>query len=148
MFRATSEMAVAISVASVGEKPISVASSRPRWRARTRSVSDSMITRISPDAAIRLPPSDEQSQALFQVQGRVHSLQAEPQLDDGERHLGPDPDDDRVGPAKLRGDGDGVQRPGHERVDDVQAAHVQDDAPGPEPLDLLCHIVLSREAPA
>src|SRR5438105_12720433 len=77
MLRATSEIAVAINVASVGEKPISPASSRPRWRARTRSASDSMAMRVSVDAAIGLPSPDEQRQALFQVERRAHPFQAE-----------------------------------------------------------------------
>src|SRR5205085_1054338 len=47
MFLASSEMAVAMSVASPEEKPSSNAKDRPFWRARTMSWSEVMVTRIS-----------------------------------------------------------------------------------------------------
>ena len=47
MFRASSEMAVAIRVASVVEYPSWDASERPRWRAATISRSDAIAMVIS-----------------------------------------------------------------------------------------------------
>src|SRR5689334_16992624 len=47
MFLASSEMAVAMSVASPEEKPSSSARDRPFWRAKTISWSELMVTRIS-----------------------------------------------------------------------------------------------------
>src|SRR3990172_3794373 len=55
MFLATSEMAVAISVCSVLDRPLSAASSRPFWRAVTMSVSWSIGTWVSPDIASTPP---------------------------------------------------------------------------------------------
>src|SRR3954469_21517736 len=63
MLRATSEIAVAISVWSVEEKPISRASARPARRAATRSGSALMGTRIS--SGIRLAGSLRSCPALL-----------------------------------------------------------------------------------
>jgi len=48
MFRASSEMAVAMSVASPEENPSSIAIARPFWRAETISWSELIDTLISP----------------------------------------------------------------------------------------------------
>src|ERR687894_405939 len=56
MLRATSEMAVAINVASVAEQPIWLASSRPDWRATTMSPSVEMTILMRPSGMAH-PPS-------------------------------------------------------------------------------------------
>src|SRR5438093_5885953 len=101
MLRASSEMAVAIRVASVPENPSSVASSRPICRACTRSASEPMAISASSTGAIDIPSPVENVQALLQVQRRVDPFQAQPELHDGEGDLGPDPHDDGVRPPKL-----------------------------------------------
>src|SRR5687767_3832182 len=111
MLRASSEMAVAISVASVPEKPNRPASSRPFWRAKTRSESDPMEMRSSSTTvACLLAQSVQERQALFQVERGADTLQSEPHLHDGECDLWPDPHDDGVGSSELCGDGHGVER--------------------------------------
>src|SRR5438034_10999946 len=92
MFRASSEMAVATSVASVREKPSLAASSRPSCRARIRSVSEPMAIRRSSFSAFGLlDPSIEEGQSLFQVQFGLDLFAAEAQLADGEGHLPAEP---------------------------------------------------------
>src|SRR5919197_4627209 len=94
MLRATSEIAVAISVRSVAENATCEASERPSARAVTTSASELIGTRTSAFTVARLlsQPS-EQGQALLEVQGCVDAFEVEPELDHGERHLGLDADD-------------------------------------------------------
>src|SRR5213593_2826881 len=121
MFRATSEIAVAISVRSVAENGIWEASERPSPRAVTTSASEVIGTRTSASTVARLlrQPS-EQGQALLQVQGRVDALEVEAKLDHGEGHFGLDADDHRVGAAEPGHVGDVAQRARRERVHDVE----------------------------
>src|SRR5438477_12266804 len=99
MLRATSEMAVAMNVRSVREKPIRSASSRPFCRATTMSLSVVIGMTRSSATAVAAPhpgPLVQEREALFEVQGGVHVLQAHPELDHGESHLALDPHDDRA----------------------------------------------------
>src|ERR671915_514697 len=100
MFLAISEIAVAISVASVRENPSSAASARPRARAVTRSPSEPIATR-TPSSAILFPLSDpEQSERFVEVERGLERLQVEVELHHGDRDVGLDADDDRGGAAK------------------------------------------------
>src|SRR6266550_3344537 len=107
MLRATSQIAVAISVRSVAANGIWKASERPSPRAVTTSASELIWTRTSVFTVTRLlrQPS-EHGQALLEVQGGVDAFEVEPELDHGERHFGLDADDHRLGPAKLGHVGD------------------------------------------
>src|SRR5688500_11431437 len=88
MLRATSEIAVAISVWSVLEKPRLSARRRPAWRATTRSVSPS--TRIRSGTCALVEPRVEERQSLLEVQGGVDVLQAQSELHHRERDVGLD----------------------------------------------------------
>src|SRR3954452_10818246 len=147
MFRATSEIAVASSVWSVEDSSRSAASSRARWRAVTTSASDSIAMRLSASAATvaRLLAGLEQREALLEVERGLHVLEAHPELHHRERHLGLDADDHRARPAQPRHHRDPAQRPGHERVHDVERGDVDDDAPGAVARDLRHHVVLELE---
>src|SRR5215211_7797886 len=91
MLRATSEMAVAMSVRSVLEKPSSDDSRRPSWRAVTMSASVAIVTRISSATAVLLPgDAVEEGQALLEVEGGVNALEVEPELHHREGDLGLD----------------------------------------------------------
>src|SRR4051812_25665383 len=139
MLRATSEIAVASSVWSVELSSSSAASSRARWRAVTTSESDSMAITIAPSAGTvaGLPPGLQQREALFEVQGGLHVLEAHPQLHHGEGDLGLDPDDYRRGAAQPGHHRDAAQRARHERVHDVERRHVDDDPARAVARDLL-----------
>src|SRR5262245_48068853 len=99
MLRASSEIAVATSVASAGEKPRAVATVLPSARARTMSESVStatcfsQATQVSSGVGAKLGTVREIAQSLLQVQLRRHIVQAEPQLRHRERHLGLNPHD-------------------------------------------------------
>src|SRR5215212_6573856 len=134
MLRTISETAVAISVASVREKPSSPASARACARAGTRSSSDAIATWTSPSVDIADPgPTVEDLQAFLEIQRGVKRLEIEVELDHSDRHVRPDADDDRLGAAKARGERDGPQGTRDERVDDVQRGDVDDDSAGSKP---------------
>src|SRR4051794_6770840 len=103
MLRATSEIAVASSVWSVPLMSIAAASCRARWRAVTMSAADSIAMRSTSSGATvgrLLARTLQQSQALLEVEGGQHVLEAHPQLHHGEGDLGLDADYDRVGAAQ------------------------------------------------
>src|SRR3990172_1286181 len=142
MFLATSEMAVAISVCSVLDRPLSAASSRPFWRAVTMSVSWSIGTWVSP--GIASTPSDHHTgerQALLEIEGGVHAIEGQPELDHGEGDVGLDPNHHRPRAPELRRLGDPADRAAPERVDDVERGHVDDHGAAPETSDALGELV-------
>src|SRR5512143_352731 len=111
MFRATSEMAVAMSVCSVFERPLAAASSRPFWRAVTMSPSCSMGTSVSPkpSPAIARAPLEllvHERHAQLEVERGRYALQRQAELDHREGHVGLDPDHDRLRAAQPRSVGD------------------------------------------
>src|SRR5262245_18979681 len=105
MLRASSEIAVAISVASVAENPCSSASSRPLRRARTRSASDATLTLASgPGSSGRFVMPGfpvEVGKALLQVQRRSHICQRDPELHHRECYLRLDLDNDGFGTSQA-----------------------------------------------
>src|SRR5262245_13128712 len=120
MLRATSEMAVAISVASVALNPICSAFSRPSWRARTMSVSAAIDT-TTPRSSIGgtgLRAAAQQLETLLEIERCIDVLHADAQLHHRERDLRLDPDEHRDGSAQARHVRDRAERPGSERVDD------------------------------
>src|SRR5262245_24007326 len=156
MLRVSSEMAVAIRVWSAGPNPRRPASSRPRWRATTMSASVRTAINVScaapgearldrrgtvkPPAGCAagcrsgtlLPPSRcprplvEEGQPFLQIEGGAHTLEAEPELHHGERHLRLHADDDRLGPAEPRHLRDVAHRADGEGVHDVESGDVDD----------------------
>src|SRR5690625_4861179 len=105
MFRASSEMAVAIIVTSVSEKPRSWASWCPACRAVTMSSRCATSTTMSSDtvASDRLPLCElavQQRKPLLQIQGGVHVVEREAQLDHRTGNLGLDTDDHRLRAAQ------------------------------------------------
>src|SRR5512133_3471855 len=107
MLRATSEMAVTISVRSMLEKPSWAESSRPCSRASTTSASELTATRISPvTVAGLLRLRVQEGETLLEVESGMHILETHPELDHREGHLGLDPDDHRLSPAQSRHVGD------------------------------------------
>src|SRR5256712_4766752 len=145
MLRASSEMAVAIRVRLLFEKPICWARARPCWRAVTMSWSELIGTRVSsfngtcPRASARsahipadlLDPPVQEGEALLQVEGRGHSLERQAELHHGEGDLGLDADDDCLGPAETDHVGDVAQRARGERVHHVHRRDVHDHAARP-----------------
>src|SRR2546422_4793644 len=171
MLRASSEIAVAMRVRWLFEKPICWASARPRWRAVTMSTSESIGTRVSSfkeptltrgagpprlrihasprssagSAQIRsdllLRPPIQERQALFQVERRGHSLERQAELDHREGDLALDPDDDGLRSAQPDQVGDVAQGPRGERVHHVHRRDIHDDPARSEPADLLDELV-------
>ena len=81
MFRASSEIAVAMTARSVVGNPHLEASSRPFWRAVTMSASQSMETRTSSMMtaylfSAALPLAVKVGEAFLKVQGRPRCLPA------------------------------------------------------------------------
>src|SRR5258707_12527843 len=92
MLRATSEIAVAIIVTSVSEKPNLRAKLWPACRAATMSsgLPTSMVTSSATREYDRFPHPQlaiQQCQTLFQIQRRAHIVEHHPHLDHGKRHL-------------------------------------------------------------
>src|SRR5690349_13534044 len=117
MLRAISEIAVAIIVTSVNEKPSWRASSCPAWRAVTISSGLLMSTTKSVGTIAsdrRLPVVElavQQCKTLFQVQRGVHVVEGQPQLNHGERDFGLQTHDHRVRAAQPGHVRDGSKRP-------------------------------------
>src|SRR6476620_2316520 len=137
MLRAISEIAVASRVWSVLGISRSTASARARWRAITTSASDSIAIRSAWSGAnvAGLLAGLEQREPLLEVERGLHILEAHPELHHGERHLGLDPHDHRLGAAQPGHHRDPPQRARDERVHDVQRRDVDDDPPRAVPGD-------------
>src|SRR4051794_8920467 len=105
MLRAISEIAVAIMVTSVSEKPSCRASSWPAWRAVT--MSSGLLTSTTKSAAtigpvrrlLRFELSVQQRKTFLEVQSRIHVVEHQPELNHREGHLGLQPHDHGVRPA-------------------------------------------------
>src|SRR5437667_4498363 len=139
MFRASSEIAVATTARSVEGKPHCDANPRPFWRAETMSASESIATRTSSAMSANLIPGTlplslpiKVCETLFEVERRRDPLQREPQLDHREGDLRLDPHDDGLRSTQPDHVRDVTQRPGRERIDDVERRDVHDDATGPD----------------
>src|SRR3954447_3734468 len=141
MLRAISEIAVASSVWSVLGMSRPIASWRARWRAMTTSASDSIAIRSAASGAKE--SSLEQREPLLEIQRRLDVLEAHPELDHRERHLGLDADDHGLRAAQARHVRDPAERARDERVHDVERGDVDDDAPRPVAGDLV-HDVLAQ----
>jgi len=90
IFRANSEIAVAIKVASVAPKPIVPAMVLPRCRAKTMSTSEPMLTRISCGNSMRSSGVAgrlvlEVRETLLQVERRSHAFHGQTELHHGKR---------------------------------------------------------------
>src|SRR5512134_121391 len=133
IFRATSEMAVAIRVNSLPKKPNCSASARPCCRAVKISASDRIETRRSPrrSPAAIATAFDFQiqiDQALFKIERGGDAFQGQPQLHHRKRHIRRNSHDNRFGPAQPDDVCDRAQGADRERVDHVQGGHVHDNA--------------------
>src|SRR5580704_11311681 len=142
MLRASSEMDVAMSVASPVEKPSSMARARPFWRAVTMSWSELMATRISPALTVRLSVRvleflSQVSQTFLQVQRRRNAFQCQPQLHHGKSHFRLNSHDNRLRAAQPNHVRDLPQRPGCKRVHDVHRGNIHDNRAGAELNNLL-----------
>src|SRR6266576_1424896 len=105
MLRASSEIAVAMSVASPVVKPSAVARARPVGRAATISWSELMATRISPALTVSLSVYvleffNQVRQTFFQVQRRRNTFQRQSKLNHGKRHFRLNPHDHCFGAAQ------------------------------------------------
>src|SRR3989442_8242238 len=134
MLRASSEMAVAMSVASPVENPSSVARAGPRCRAATISWSELMATRISPALTVSLSVYvlellNQVRQTFLQVQRRRNVFQGQPQLHHGKGHFRLYPHDHRFRAAQPDHVRDLPQRPRRERVHHVHRRHIHDHPP-------------------
>src|ERR1700757_1432922 len=142
MFRAISEIAVAIMVTSVTENPRSSASWWPALRASTMSSGLSMLTTMSP--ATIAPDrrfATQQAKALFEIQRGVHVVERQPQLDHGKSHLWLQTHDHSVCAAQPGHMRDGPQRSGGEGIHHIDGGDIDDDALRAEPADSLHQVV-------
>src|SRR4029453_965282 len=118
MLRAISEIAVAIIVTSVSEKPSCRASSCPACRAATMSselltsTTKSVGTVATDRRLARFQLPIQQRKTFFEVQRRVHVVEHQSELDHGEGHLGLQPHDHGVRTAQPSHVGDRSYRPG------------------------------------
>src|SRR5712691_5637608 len=143
MLRANSEIAVAISVASVAENPTRDANARPCWRAVTMSLSALIGTTVSSAKARAPSPIGANGslrsgslsglpvqvrEALLQVERRSHPFERQTQLDHRKGNLRLNPDDHGLGPAQAGHVREVAQRAGREGVHHVQGGDIHDDA--------------------
>src|SRR3954454_14550262 len=121
MLRASSEIAVAMSVASPGVKLSAVATERPVWRAVTMSRSDRMGTRISFSkcSSARLELAIQVGHPFFQVESSGDVLHPQSELHHRERDVGLDPDDDGLRAPQPDHLCQLLQGPGGERIHHV-----------------------------
>src|SRR5262245_32751613 len=150
MLRATSEIAVAMTVRSLDEKPNLDASERPSWRAVTMSDADPMETSLSAES-LGMPGMPgpvgrvEIGEPLLEVERGRHVLEGEAELDHGEGHLGLDAHDDRLRAPQLDHVRDRPQRPDGEGVHHVEDGDVHDGALRAVLPDLLHEVVAQLE---
>src|SRR3982074_1898690 len=138
MLRAISEMAAAMTVCSPLENPATAANGRPCCLASTTSTSAAIGSRSSSPTVARSPgfgleealcgATIEEGETLFEVQHGGDALQRQTELHHGERHVGLNPHDDRLGAAQAGHVRDDAQRPQGERVHHVERGDVDDDA--------------------
>src|SRR5207248_8050808 len=120
MLRATSEIAVTISVRSIVEKPSRADSSRPFSRAATTSASELTWTKTSSvTVGGLLELRVEEGKPLLEVQGGVHVFEAHSELDHRKGHLGLNAHDHRLCATQSRHVGDPAQRPRRKGVHHV-----------------------------
>src|SRR5215471_14004104 len=119
ILRATSDIAVAISVSSLEEKRRPDTKLRACWRAVRTSTSALIGTTSSPASvmASRFPavPHVEQVKTVLEVEGRHRPFQGQPKLHHRKRHVRLDPDDDAFRPEQLDHLGNAAQRADSER---------------------------------
>src|SRR5687767_853593 len=133
MFRATSEIAVAMIVRLLCEKPACDARLRPCCRAATMSAEFwirtctwlSLLT-----AMAFLEPLIEQREALLEIEGGQHVLECQSKLHHRLGDVGLNADDHGLGAAQLGHIGDGAQSTRGERVEHIQRGHVDDHSQG------------------
>src|SRR5206468_1427979 len=102
IFRAISEIAVAINVSVPPLNPISAAKARPFCRATTISLSEFIGTRISfCNLGLPLDSLFQVSESFFEVKGRCDVFKREAQLDHGKSHFRLYADDDGFGAPEL-----------------------------------------------
>src|SRR5687768_5072327 len=128
MFRAISETAVEISVASVRENPRRSARARASARAATRSESELILTTtsFSIDAASECGAL-EHCARLVEIVSGFQRTEIEVELDEGDRDVGADSDDHGFRAAKASNSRERLERPSDEGVDHVERGHVDDD---------------------
>src|SRR5215472_10517635 len=132
MLRAISEMASAMMVCSVLEKPMPPASARPFWRAVTMSSSRSIGTWTS--AGTTAAPPCEGCQVIetfFEIERRYDALEVQAQLHHGERDVWLDADNDRARTSQLGDVHDRAKGACCEGIQDVERGHVDDHPTAP-----------------
>src|SRR5579859_493985 len=108
ILRATSEMAVAITVRSLPLNPALAASCRPSSLAVTISAPELTAMRTSFfTGAFPLSSLVQQGQTFFEIQCSLHFSQRQAQLHHGKRNLGLDADDRRLGATQSKNMRDG-----------------------------------------
>src|SRR5512139_923384 len=135
MFRAISDVAVAMTVWSPSENPAVRASSRPCCLAERMSASVAIVTQ-KPVSGMAIPGarvSVEERESLLEIQGGGDPLEHQPELDHRERDLGLDADDDGVGAAEPCHVREVAQGADGEGVHDVERRDVHDQPLGAEP---------------
>src|SRR5207237_1176113 len=135
MLRASSEIVVATSVASLAEKPSCSAITRPLRRAVTRSLSEVTWTHTTISRSVTTMLQARRNLLLVQVrkpflqiQGSTYIFQRDAELDHGKRHLRLDAHDHGFGAAQADHVGQVTQRARCEGVEYVEGRHVDDDA--------------------
>jgi hypothetical protein len=110
------------------------------------SESEVMGTRIS-SPILAVPPrlSVQHREGLVEIERRVERLEVQVELHHRDRHVGLDPDDQRLGAAEPGGDGDRAERACDEGVDDVQRPDVDDEPARAVATDPLGQLVAEGE---
>src|SRR5437899_7760090 len=138
IFRANSEMAVASSVESVDTKPNSVANSRPFCRAATTSASVLIVTTASlATGRMSLRFLVQKCKPFFQIQGCVHSLQRQAELNHRKCYFRLNPHDYGFCPTQPGHMSQVAQGARGKRVHHVEHRDIHDDSPSTELADLL-----------
>src|SRR2546425_1555883 len=135
ILRATSDIAVAITVGRLPFSPISLAISRPASRAFTTSASELMSTLTSSASLTRLNSSRLEIQlckTLFEIQCGRNPFQCEAKLYHRECNFGLDADDHGLRPPQSDHVGESAQSLRSKGVHDVERCDVDNNAAGAE----------------
>src|SRR5579859_139509 len=129
ILRATSDIAVAITVRSEPLKPSSDASVRPFWRAVTISTAELTGTRnsfsmfqVSSGYAVEI------CQPFLQIKGCAYAFQRQPQLHHRKRNFRLDAHNHRFRAPQFQHMRDGTKRTGSKGIDHIEHCNIDDDA--------------------
>src|ERR1700719_2223661 len=147
MLRASSEMAVAIMVGSLPEKPIWVARSRPFCRAAMMSPTWLMGKSASSSGIVNIlaHPRRHQFQTFFKIKSRGDAIERQPKLHHRKGDVGLNPHDHHFCAAQFGSLSDATKSSRGKGIHHIKSADVDHDAARTKLTYLVSQLVLQLD---